>query len=351
MREFAGNAVAIFVALFFILLTIILIRLLSQAVGGGLPPEAVLFLIGFSSLNHLATLLSLTLFIAVLLTLSRVYRDSEMVVWFASGVPLTAWIVPVLRFATPLVLVIAVLATFLSPWAQGKAQTYRKQLEARDDVSNVAPGVFREGSGGTRVFFVESIANDESRVKNVFVTTRKPDRVSIVVAAQGLVERQPNGDRFAVLLSGQRYDGQPGTPNFRVTRFARYAVRIEAKEVGVLEVTPKVTPTEQLLKFPTRANQGELAWRLGLPLSALMLTLIAIPLSFVNPRAGRTNNLIFAIFIFASYVNMLGVVNAWIAQGKISFVHGAGAVHVVMFGVFLVLFAWRVSLFGWLIRR
>lgn len=274
-----------------------------------------------------------------------------MVVWFASGLPLSAWIVPVLRFAAPVVVVIAVLAAFLSPWAQGKAQAYRKQLEARDDVSNVAPGVFREGAGGSRVFFVESVAHDASRVKNVFVTTQGPDRLSVVVASQGLMERQPNGDRFAVLLSGRRYDGTPGTPNFRVTEFERYAVRIEAKEVSTLELTPKVTPTAQLMAQPTRANRGELAWRLGLPVSALVLTLIAIPLSFVNPRAGRTNNLIFAIFIFATYVNLLGVMNAWISQGKVSFLVGVAALHLGMLSVFLVLFVRRTAAFSWLIRR
>ncbi len=351
MREFASNAAAIFVALFFILLTVILIRLLSQAAGGRLPPDAVLYLIGFSALNNLSTLLALTLFMSVLLVLTRVYRDSEMVVWFASGLPLTAWISPVLRFALPIVAVIAVVSTYLSPWSQGKAQEYRNQLESRDDVSKVAPGMFREGSNGERVFFVESIAQNETEVKNVFISMRQEDRLSVIVAARGTIEREANGDRFAVLFSGRRYDGKPGTPDFRVTRFDRYAIRIEAREVGAIEQTPRGLSTPALITRGESVLKGELSWRVGLPIAALVLTLIAIPLSFVNPRAGRAANLIFAIFIFAAYINALGVVQAWIAQSKVGLVTGMAALHLAMAGVLFLLFAQRMSLFSFLRRR
>ncbi|MCL2658464.1 MAG: LPS export ABC transporter permease LptF [Betaproteobacteria bacterium] len=350
MREFASNAAAIFVALFFILLTVILIRLLSQAAGGRLPPDAVLYLIGFSALNNLSTLLALTLFMSVLLTLTRVYRDSEMVVWFASGLPLTAWIGPVLRFSLPIVAVIAAVSTYLSPWSQNKAQVYRTQLESRDDVSKVAPGTFREASSGQRVFFVESIAENEAEVKNVFVALYQEERLGVIVAARGSIEREANGDRFAVLFDGRRYDGKPGTPDFRVTRFERYAIRIEAKEVGAIEQTPRGLATPELIAKGEKPLLGELSWRIGLPIAALVLTLIAIPLSFVNPRAGRAANLIFAIFIFTAYINALGVAQAWIAQDKVSFALGAAAVHIVMVLVLFSLFAQRMSLFSFLRR-
>lgn len=349
MRELATNAVAIFVGLFFILLTVILIRLLSQAAGGRLPADAVLSLIAFSALNHLGTLLALTLFMAVLLTLTRMYRDSEMVVWFASGVSLTAFVWPVLRFALPVVLVITTLSGFLSPWAQARALAYRQQLESRDDVSRVSPGTFREGSGGKRLFFVESLAEDDAEVKNVFVLLRQENALGVIVAAQGTVEREPNGDRFAVLRDGRRYDGSPGSPDFRVTRFDRYAVRIEAVEVGALEESPRTATTEGLLSNPLPPYAGELSWRIGLPVAALLLALVAVPLSFVNPRAGRATNLVFAVFVFAAYVNLLGVVRAWIAQGKLDLVTGVSALHATMAVLVLLFFLHRSGALGrWL---
>ena len=151
-REFTQNAVAVFVALFAILISTVLIRLLGQAAGGRVPADAVLALIGFGAVAQMPVVLSLTVFIAILMTLSRWYRDSEMVVWFSSGLPLTAWIRPVLRFAVPVVILIAILSLFVAPWAQKKSIEYKTQLSNRDDVSRVAPGLFRESSGGERVF-------------------------------------------------------------------------------------------------------------------------------------------------------------------------------------------------------
>lgn len=342
MREFTGTAAAIFVALFFILVTVILVRLLSQAAGGRLPADAVLALIGFSALNHLPVVLALSVFISILLSLSRSYRDSEMVVWFASGLSLTAWLRPVAAFALPIVAVIAALSLFLSPWAQGKALEYRKRLETRDEVSRVAPGVFRESAGSQRVFFVESVDTEAGRVKNVFINSVQPGKQGITVAAEGLVETAANGDRFVVLFNGHRYEGEPGAADYRVMAFEQYAVRIEPKELGVIEMTPRTLATPNLLVAPSDPNKGELAWRFGIPLATLILALLAIPLAFVNPRAGRTNNLVFAVLAFSVYFNLMGVSQAWIAKGRLDVLTGIAAVHGAMLVLLLVLFVWRM---------
>ena len=155
IREFSSLALAVFATLFAITLTTQLIRLLGQAASGLLVTDGVLALLGFAALNYLPVLLSLTLFISVLMALSRCYRDSEMVIWFSSGQSLAAWIRPVLAFAAPMVIVVALLSLFLSPWAIGKADDFRRQMQNRDDTSRVTPGVFREASGADRVFFVE----------------------------------------------------------------------------------------------------------------------------------------------------------------------------------------------------
>lgn len=342
MREFAGTAAAIFVALFFILITVILVRLLSQAAGGRLPADAVLALIGFTALNHLPVVLALSVFIAILLSITRSYRDSEMVVWFSAGLPLTAWLRPVLQFALPIVALVAALSLFLSPWAQGKALEYRKRLESRDEVSRVAPGVFRESSGSQRVFFVESVDRQSGRVRNVFINAVESGKQSLTVASEGRVESASNGDRFVVLDNGYRYEGEPGTAEFRVTEFKRYDVRIEPKEIGVLELTPRTETTAQLLLLTSASNKGELAWRFGIPFATLLLAVLAIPLAFVNPRAGRANNLVFAVLAFAIYFNLLGVSQAWISKGRLDLLVGASAVHGSMLLLLVLMFVWRM---------
>lgn len=352
LREFGNSAAAVFAALFAIIVTSQLVRMLGRAAGGSLPTDAVFALIGFTAINYLPVLLALTLFVAVLMTISRAYRDSEMVIWSASGVSLLAWIKPVMLFAAPLVLVIALMALLLSPWANNRADEYRRQIESRDEVSRVAPGVFRESANAERVFFVESADAGEGRVQNVFIASKQHGKTGVVVSEEGYMEISPNGDRFAVLLDGRRYEGVAGTPEYRITDFERYAVRVQSGEQQAGRNSPKTISTLELLRNPTDRGRAELLWRIGLPFVAINLALLAIPLAFVNPRASRSMNLLFAVFAYMLYSNLLGVVQAWVAQGKLAFGIGWWILHAIALAVAAFLFAWRMSLgFAFLRRR
>lgn len=356
-REFAHTASAVFVALFAILLTVQLIRLLKAAAMGATASEGVAALLGFGALQFLPVVLSLTLFVSILLTLSRSYRDSEMAIWLSSGVPLTAWVRPVLRFAWPVVLVIAVMTLFLAPWAVAKRAEFMQRLEQRDDLARVTPGAFNESARGDRVFFVESVPEADGRpdrVRNIFISSIQHGRQGVVAAAEGRVEIAANGDKFIVLSQGRRYEGAAGVAEYRLMAFDRYAVRIEAADDGGgIEKSAKSLSTWQLLQEPNAPNQGELVWRIGIPVSALVLALLAIPLSFTHPRAGRTNNLILALLTYMFYSNLLSVSQAWVAQGRITFVAGAWAVHLVMLVFLGVMFLKRQTVFSpwrWLRR-
>jgi len=358
LREFASTAIAVFVALFAIMLTTVLIRLLTQAAGDKLASDAVVALLGFRAINYLPVLLSLSLFIAVLLSMARSYRDSEMVVWFSCGLPLTAWVRPVLTFAIPMVATISLLALFLTPWALSKSAEYRQKMDNRNDVSRVAPGAFKESSSADRVFFVEEVSvnpGNESgatrkgtgRVKNIFISSVQHGRLGVMAAANGHQEVFPNGDHFLVMENGRRYEGTPGQADYRVMQFERYAVRVESREAQDVVMTPQNLTLLQLVANPTAPNLGELLWRIGIPLEALNLALLAIPLSFVNPRSGRTNNLIFAMLTYYIYSTLISVSQNWVAQGRLDFWIGVWLVHLVMFVLLLLLFSRRLMVFSW----
>jgi lipopolysaccharide export system permease protein len=342
IREFSSLALAVFSTLFAVTLTTQLIRLLGQAANGRVVSEGVLALLGFSAVNYLPVLLSLTLFISVLMALSRSYRDSEMVVWFCAGQSLLSWVRPVAIFSAPVIVLIALLSMLLSPWAVGMSEAYRKQMDNRDDIARVSPGVFREAGSAERVFFVEAIDGDESNVQNVFVAQTVKGRLTVMVSQRGFRETSESGDRFVVLLNGRRYDGTPGLPDYRVMDFERYAIRIEAKEAVVPPVSTKALSTFALIQEQSRANLAELLWRIGLPLSALTLVLLAIPLSFVNPRASRSLNLIFALLIYMAYSNLISIAQAWVLQGRVSFASGWWVVHAGMLAVLAMLFFRRM---------
>jgi lipopolysaccharide export system permease protein len=343
LREFAITGIATFLVVLAITFTTQLIRFLGYAARGNISTDAVLTFLGFASLRYLPILLSLTLYISILMTLTRSFRDSEMVVWFTSGQGLHRWIRPVLIYAAPLVLVIAVLSVVLSPWAMAKMEEYRSQLENQDEVAAISPGVFKESRHAERVYFVEKLAANLTSVANIFVHSDEDGEIGTTVAKRGYQETAPNGDRFLVLLNGRRYIGPPGSAEYRIIEFEKYSLRIETSDPKEIVPSAKSKRTSTLLKENTPQAKGELIWRASLPISALVLCLLAIPLSFVNPRAGRSLNLMVAALLYMVYSNLLSIFQAWVGQEKAGSIAGMWSVHVVALLLVAALFHFRLS--------
>lgn len=347
LREFFLTASAVCAVLLAIMVTTQFIRLLGMAAGGKFAADGVAAILGFTAFNYLPVVLSLTLFISVLSCLTRMHQDSEMVVWSASGVSPGAWIGPVLAFSIPLALIIAALSLGLSPWANQKGEEFRRQLEARDESASVSAGVFRESRGGDRVYFVESVSREDNTVGNVFVHSVQNQKGGSMVARRGFLETHENGDRFLVLEQGRRYEGDPGSAEFRTTVFERYAIRIETAESRGGTRPVKGMSTLELLADPVPLHIAEFTWRCGLPIMAVILALAAIPLSHVNPRMGRSLNYVFAIMLYMLYSNLLSIVQAWIAQGRVAPAIGFWVVHALMLAVTLLLFSRRAFFLSW----
>lgn len=326
-RDLANLAGVVFATLFTIMVTTTLIRLLGRAAAGGVDTASVLPLIAFSAINFLPVLLVLTLYVAVLMAITRAYRDSEMVIWFACGQSIAQWIRPVLGFSLPFVVVIAAVAFFVAPWANRQTSDYQKRFAQREDISQVAAGQFRESASASRVFFVESISDDQRSVRNVFVTQSQGEKLTIVAAAGGHIRQDPNGDRFLVLEKGRRYDGDRASPAFRLTEFELYGLRLDPKPDISPDDSARVKSTLELIREGTPRGMGELLWRVSLPISAVMLGLLAVPMSSFNPRVGRSVNLIVALLIYVIYSNLISLSQAWVAQERIGFGVGVWVVH------------------------
>ncbi|NOT82893.1 MAG: LPS export ABC transporter permease LptF [Gallionella sp.] len=346
ISEFAGNGLLVFAVLLGIIVISQLIRLLSEAVNGKVAVDGVLALLGFSAMNYLPVLLSISLFISILLTISRCYRDSEMIVWFSSGIGLSRWIKPVLWYAVPVVALIALLSLVLTPWALLKADEYKNKLESRDDVAVATPGMFRESKQADRIYFVENVDANSNHISNIFVQTQQGEKTSTMVAKQALQQTSPNGERFLVLLNGTRYEGTPGQRDYNIVEFERYSMRIDSVPVKQSEPQMRMMTTLALWKNPTSWNLSEIHWRFGLPISALILALLSIPLSYVNPRAGRSLNLVLALVLYMLYSNLISVSNTWVGQGKLPVQVGMWGIHLLMLAITGMLFYRRMMLFS-----
>jgi lipopolysaccharide export system permease protein len=348
IREFSLIAIAVVGVLLALILTRLLILLLGKAAVGDVLPEAVIGLIAFGILTYLPVLLGIAVFVAVLLALSRSYRDSEMTVWFTSGLSIAAWIRPVLQFALPVAIICAILSLVLAPWSQAQSVEYQRLLESRDEVSSVTPGVFRESKSSDRVFFVDKLSERDDVVNNVFVQSTQNDRLGVMVAQRGFIETAENGDRFVVLMNGRRYEGTPGALDFKTVDFDRYAIRIEPREAKRQAPSTKATSTMDLILERKPEQLAELHWRIALPLAVLIMGLFAIPLAFVNPRSGKSWNLVLAVLVYALYNNLLNIFQAYTAQGKIPGWLGLWPVHAAMIAILLVLFYRQLFGFRWL---
>ncbi len=347
-REFTAVGLAVAGVLLAIMGIQLLVRWLRSAAGGSIEPEAVMAMIGFSIVPVLPLVLALSLFVAVLVALSRSYRDSEMPVWFSSGLSLTAWVNPVMRFGVPIALVSSLISFWAAPWAMTESAAYQRMLSNRDDLARLAPGQFIERPGSSQVFFIDNTSSTSGAINNVFGHFSEATKFGVVVAETGTQETDTNGDKFLVLANGRRYEGTPGALDFRIIDFARQKIRIPQKMSAEAALETKSFSTLRLLREGTVAGMAELHWRLALPLAALILALVAIPLSFVNPRSGTSANVIIAIIIFFLYYAMLRVFDAWTVAGKVPVWVGLTPVHLVMVVLVLTLFSRELFSFRWL---
>ena len=343
-KELGRTFSATLVALTTIVVTVMLIRSLGQASGGRIDPADVMLVMGFTVLSHLGTLLTLSLFVAIMLTLSRMYVQSEVVIWLSAGQGLRSFLKPLYQFAWPVLLLVAVLALGVWPWANAQVTEMRARFEQRGDADRVAAGQFRESAGGTRVFFLEQDSGNTQAGSNVFVSMREGDEESIISARSGRLDAS-DGERVAVLQDGQQtlFNHADGTA--RVSEFGTYRVLIgsQAFDAEAAMQRPRNKSSLTLLREPTPRNLGELSWRLGLVLAAFNFVLLALATASGSGRSGRSAGLVVALLGFATYYNLLGVGQSWVNAGRLS----APVMMLALHGGVLALCAATITLRHW----
>jgi lipopolysaccharide export system permease protein len=349
----------VFMVLVTLVLTNSMIRVLGNAASGTANPKDALVLIGLGMINYLPILLTASVFVAILMVLTRWYKDSEMVIWQSAGISLLKILRPILNFTAPIAVAVAVLSIFASPWASEQSATIKQRFQQRDDISMLAPGQFRESSGNNRVFFIESMNPETDVITNVFVTDFGKERQLVAVAKQGFIQNTPDGEKQLILETGRRYEGTPGNTDFRITEFDKYTVKLQDKVIDPIINSPRTLPAWVLIQDLNKAHLGEILWRIGLPLMAFVFAIIAIPLSYMDPRRGRYTALIMAVLLYFTYSNLLKLMQAWVSTGKLSFSIGWWLLHVVIALIGLTLIVYRqnrsITLFGrykkWLLSQ
>ncbi len=340
-KELARSFGATLVVMVTVVMTMTLIRTLGEASRGNFNPSDVMIVMGYTVLSDMPTILSLSLFIAVLSVLTRMFRDSEMVIWFGSGRGLMALIKPLVRFSWPIWVIVFALAFFILPWAFGRIEDYRDKYEKRGDLARIEPGQFQESSNGDRVFFIEKNSTGALSGSNVFIATHDHGKETITSAQSGKIETI-GSDRFLLLQNGQRLEQSADKRDLSMSVYGTYGVRVGADDQSARSYVPtRALSSLDLLKNPVNQHLSELTWRAGLTLAAINFVFIGLGAAGVNPRVGRSANLGFAFLAFVVYFNLLVLGKSWIETGQVHFAVYMVALHGGAFVLGMLLLAKR----------
>ena len=314
--EVARTFGATLVVLATVVMTMTMIRLLGQATRGRVNPEDVSLVLLYTVLSYTPTLLAMSLFIAVVAALSRMHQDGEMAVWHNSGRGLASFTKPIFQFAWPVFVLTALLSFVVLPWTNLQVDELRQRYESRGDIQRIERGLFTSSADGSKIFFIDKSSAQAETGSNVFISSSERGKKTVTTAESGRTTII-DAVKDLVLEPGQRLEIDPRKQSIKVSDFQSYEFKVaDVLPDGISTVNLESTPTLDLLRRGDPPAWGELSWRAGLVLAALNLAVVGICLSRVNPRSGKSLNVVGAIFLFITYFNLIGLGQTWISTGR-----------------------------------
>ncbi|AHE97535.1 permease [Thioalkalivibrio paradoxus ARh 1] len=347
-RDFLVTQAAVTAVLLLVIIGGVLGRVLRDVAEGRIPLDVLPALVAFGSFKGLMLLWPVALFLAFLLVLGRMQRDSELIAMQAGGVSFARIYRAIYMVAIPAALVLLFLMSFVVPRVEAMVDQLRDRADQRSDLVGITPGRFLRSRVGDQVFFAESLTPDRQALLSVFIYHERADGIAEVTVAKRAIAELHASARYLVLEDGHRYVGVPGEGSFQMLEFDRLRMRVPdptlAEPRRSLDGVPMAELWEQRHQPVFR---GELEWRLAMPVSVLMLALVALPLGLVPPRSGRYAAVPLAIVVYALYANLLIMGKSWVIVGQVPMWLGLWWVHLLPLSVWLVL-SWRRCL--WPVR-
>ena len=341
IKEALSTLVAVIFVLLLVFLSQQLVRYLGYAASGKIAANILFQVVAFEIPNLLALLLPLSLFLGIVLTYSRLYVDNELRVLHACGLSTQRLIGITCSLALFIALILMGLMLWVNPHIAADKQKTLASGSADNLLNTLMPGRFQVSSDGRRVVYVERMSRNHKKASNLFIAEQGIDTAgdnsapwTVLSAANGYqtIERG-TAQPLVVAEKGYRYEGVPGQNDYKIIQFEKYAVQIPDIRLNTNRQIEEAIPTSKLLAHYNKdlESVSELQWRLSIPLSALLLALLAIPLSRVPPRQGRYTMLLPAILIYVLYMNLLFLGRNLLEQKMFPLALGLWWVHVSIF--------------------
>lgn len=337
-REINYTLGAIFGVLMIIVVSHQFVRYLADVAAGEIPGEMLLMIIGIKAVSFAGFILPLALFMAVIIGLGRLYRDSEMVVIAACGIGSLRILLGVMRSALFVGIILGFISLYFNPWVADQKSRLLDRVQAKPELTGITSGRFHESNHGEIVYFVERF-NSLGSLENIFIQYNRPEgNNGILAAASGHIQTNPvNNDRFLMLFNGHRYEDAAHDNEFRIMDYDLHGILIPVPAIKTSERKREAIPTLQLFNSVNLEDRAELQWRWSLPLAAILLAALGIPLSRSKPREGRYGKLFTGIMFYVIFSNLLGVARNLMERGIIPVELGLWWVHILLFILIIIM--------------
>nr|VFK58032.1 MAG: lipopolysaccharide export system permease protein [Candidatus Kentron sp. TUN]VFK60869.1 MAG: lipopolysaccharide export system permease protein [Candidatus Kentron sp. TUN]VFK67060.1 MAG: lipopolysaccharide export system permease protein [Candidatus Kentron sp. TUN] len=329
------------------------VRYLAEAAAGTIPVSAILELLSIKLLSKLEIFIPVSFYISVLLGLGRMYKDNEITAMSFAGIGLTTIAGQVFRLSLVFAMLTMFLSLYVSPEIVSIEEEHKEKAREEFDITGIYPGHFREIKGRKHIVYVEDVSPDKRSMQNIFVQSLQAKGMDVLVANSAHQMVDEHKKRFIVLEDGRRYAGKPGDLNFMITRFERHTIHVQGSESrGTRHHGINSLPTSDLLHG--RGNPryaAELQWRLSLPISLVVLSLLAVVLARTSSSGGRYAKLTAAILAYFLYNNLIGIARTLVERGDLNPSIGLLSVHgiviLIVVGILIIDHtngAWRTML-------
>lgn len=317
---------------------------LADAAAGRIPGNLILSMLLMKMLAIFPRLLPVALFIAVILTLTRLSSDKELVIMTGAGISEGHQFLYIFKFALVFGVFVFFVSNFISPWAEERVDQLKVRARRESDIAGISAGRFKEFSRGGRVVYVQDVSENRQSMRKVFLQIRESDRFGVLSSDSArFYHDNSNDSRYVLFEEGQRYTGTPGKINYQITEYRSYAVLLDQGDIITDKRSPETLSSFELVGTGDPAHVAELQWRASFVIATLLLPLFAVVLNKLSFGENRYVSMIIGILIYFVYSNLTSISKTLLSREILPAHIGVWWVHVSMLLIMLMIMEIRAS--------
>ena len=321
----------------------------QESIERGIPVQELIPLISFNMIRDIPIILVLSIFLAIIITISQLYKNSEAIVMNSIGLGDKSFLSIILPFASILFLFVLFLTVYAVPWAKYEKTLAEEETKNASEFSFISEGKFESFKQGEIVFYAsDTISNDvngDQKMEEIFIYSSDNDNPIIVLASKATKYIDNLSKSIYLRLEdGVRYHGLPGSKNINILDFELYDLEIVSGDVQKKLYTSKAIEEKStlgLFRDGSLQATAELQWRFSLPISILVLSVFGVYLGKTSPRGGKGINILIGIILFMLYNNGLLVAKNSIENGLLNPLIGMWMIHLLAILLLILLYQFR----------